>query len=137
MTYSDFAAAAVILDDRYERRGQGWVDEVVVNGRTWPRPAVWMHPPRHLHVEASSREAFAEICSVVAGLPSTVKPPKTTTRSSSCTTCWSSPRSAAGREWACRRALTSAASATRWTSGTGGDDAAVSALPAPVVPRPA
>ena len=69
----DLDAAAALLNDRYERRGDGWIDEVVVSGRPWPRAAVWMHPPRHLHVEASSREAFAEVCAVVAGLPSTVR----------------------------------------------------------------
>lgn len=70
---ADFDVATAHFDLAYQRRGGGWVEETMINGRPWLRFAVWMSPPDKLHVEATSREAFAEVAGVIEALPTIVK----------------------------------------------------------------
>lgn len=70
---ADFDIARTHLDLAYQRRGGGWVDEVMINGRPWLRSAVWFDKPDKVHVEATSREAFAEIADFIEALPTTVR----------------------------------------------------------------
>src|SRR5687767_10066123 len=48
---TNHAETASHLDQHFERRGAGWVDEVMINGRPWPRALLWLSPPDRLHVE--------------------------------------------------------------------------------------
>ena len=70
---SDPDAAAVSLDSIFERRDGGWVVEALVGDRVWPRALLWLSPPDRLNVEASTREAYEVVASVLKELPITVR----------------------------------------------------------------
>ena len=70
---ADLDVATAQFDLTYQRRGGGWVEEVMINGRPWLRFAVWLSPPDKVHVEATARESFAEVAAVIEALPTTVK----------------------------------------------------------------
>lgn len=72
-TVTDADAAASSLDSALERRDGGWVVEALVGDQVWPRALLWLSPPDRLNVEASSREAYETVASVVKALPSTVR----------------------------------------------------------------
>lgn len=70
---SDLDVAASHFDLTYQRRGGGWVDEVLVAGRSWLRGAVWLVAPDRVNVETTSREAYEQVAEVVLALPTEVK----------------------------------------------------------------
>ena len=62
---ADPDGATAVLDRLFQRRGDGWVDEVTIDGRVWPRALVWLSPPDRLNVETSSREAYERVDTVI------------------------------------------------------------------------
>ena len=70
---ADLDVATAHFDLAYQRRGGGWVEEVMISGRPWLRFAVWLSAPDKVHVEATARESFDEVAAVIEALPTTVK----------------------------------------------------------------
>ena len=67
---ADPEGAPAVLDRLFQRRGDGWVDEVTIEGRVWPRVLIWLSPPDRLNVETTSREAYEQVDAMIkAQLP--------------------------------------------------------------------
>jgi hypothetical protein len=69
----DFTVAAAELDRIFLRRGEAWIDEVVIDGRPWLRAVMWFQPPDRISVETTSREAYEQVADVIMALPTMVR----------------------------------------------------------------